>query len=142
MRTMLPPEESTTIINWLHQGTTRAGFASGVNPIIEMRCIICHDGCNPHIPDLTNYDKLKKVTEADTGTPVATLIRVSHIHLFGIAMMFFVMDLMFIHAYFHPVWFKYAVIAIPFVADMSDICSWYLIKLFYPFDWITVGAAR
>ena len=139
MRTMLPPEENTTIINWLHQGTTRAAFASNVNPIIEKRCIICHDGSNPHIPDLTGYDKMKKMTEADTGTPVATLIRVSHIHLFGIAMMFFVMGLMFSHAYVRPVWFKCAVIALPFVADISDISSWYLIKLFHPFAWVTMG---
>ncbi len=83
MRTMLPPDESEPIINWLHQGVTRAAFTSTVKPIIEKRCLICHDGSNPHIPNLTGYDNVKKVTEADTGTPVATLIRVSHIHLFG-----------------------------------------------------------
>jgi len=54
------------------------------------------------------------VTEADTGTPIATLIRVSHIHLFGITVIFFVMGLMFSHAYVRPVWFKCAVIALPF----------------------------
>ena len=65
------------------RGATRAAFVTDVNPIIEKRCLICHDGSNPHIPNLTGYDNVKKVTEADTGTPIATLIRVSHIHLFG-----------------------------------------------------------
>jgi hypothetical protein len=139
MRTMLPPDESEPIINWLHQGVTRAAFTSTVNPIIEKRCLICHDGSNPHIPNLTGYDNVKKVTEADTGTPVATLIRVSHIHLFGITMVFFVMGWMFSHAYVRPVWLKCFVIAMPFVATVSDISSWYFIKLFHPFAWVVMG---
>ena len=139
MRTMLPPDESTPIINWLHQGVTRAAFTSEINPIIEKRCLICHDGSNPHIPNLTGYDNVKKVTEADTGTPVATLIRVSHIHLFAITMVFFVVGWMFSHAYVRPVWFKCAVIVMPFIATISDISSWYLIKLFHPFGWVVMG---
>jgi hypothetical protein len=139
MRTMLPPEESAPIIDWLHEGTTRVGFTSNVSPILEKRCLICHDGSNPHIPNLTGYDNVKKVTEADTGTAIATLIRVSHIHLFGITMVFFVMGLMFSHAYVRPVWLKCAIIVTPFVADVSDISSWYLIKLFHPFGWVVMG---
>jgi hypothetical protein len=139
MRTMLPPDESAPIINWLHHGVTRAGFTTEVNPIIEKRCLICHDGSNPHIPNLTGFDNVKKLTEADTGTPIDTLIRVSHIHLFGITMVFFIMGWMFSHAYVRPVWLKCAVIAIPFLADISDISSWYFIKLFHPFGWIVMG---
>lgn len=139
MRTMLPPEESAPIIAWLHGGVTRAAFTSEINPIIEKRCLICHDGSNPHIPNLSGYDNVKKVTEADTGTPVATLIRVSHIHLFGITMVFYVMGQMFSHAYVRPVWLKCAVIATPFAAVVSDISSWYFIKLFHPFGWIVMG---
>ncbi len=139
MRTMLPAEESAPIVSWLHQGITRAAFVSEVNPILEKRCIICHDGSNPHIPNLTGYDNVKKVTEADTGTPLATLIRVGHIHLLGITMVFFVMGLMFSHAYVRPVWFKCAVIVTPFVADISDISSWFFIKLFHPFGWVVMG---
>jgi hypothetical protein len=139
MRTMLATDERTPIINWLHQGASRAAFDSVVNPIIEQRCLICHDGSNPHIPNLTGYDNVKKVTEADTGTPIATLIRVSHIHLFGITMIFFVMGLMFSHAYVRPVWFKCAVIATPFAATVSDISSWYFIKLYHPFGWVVIG---
>jgi hypothetical protein len=139
MRTMLPPDERTPIIAWLHQGAPAAAFASVVNPIIEKRCLTCHDGSNPHIPNLTGYDNVKKVTEADTGTPINTLIRVSHIHLFGITMVFFVMGLMFSHAYVRPVWFKCTVIAFPFLATVSDIGSWFFIKLYHPFGWVVIG---
>jgi hypothetical protein len=139
MRTMLPSDESAPIMNWLRQGVTRAAFASEVNPIIEKRCLICHDGSNPHIPNLTGFDNVKKLTEADTGTPIDTLIRVSHIHLFGLTVVFFVMGFMFSHAYVRPVWLKCAIIAIPFAATVSDISSWYLIKLFHPFGWIVIG---
>jgi hypothetical protein len=139
MRTMLAPDESAPILNWLHQGATRAAFTTVVTPILEKRCLICHDGGNPHIPNLTGFDDVKKMTEADTGTPIATLIRLSHIHLFGIAMMLFVMGWMFSHAHVRPVWLKCAIIAVPFAADLSDIGSWYLIKLFHPFGFVVIG---
>jgi len=139
MRTMLPTDERNPIINWLHQGAQRASFTSVVSPIIEKRCLICHDGSNPHIPNLTGFDNVKKVTESDTGTPIVDLIRVSHIHLFAITMVFFVMGLMFSHAYVRPVWFKCVVIATPFAATISDISSWYFIKLYHPFGWVVIG---
>lgn len=139
MRIMLATEESTPIINWVRGGATRAAFASDVNPILEKRCLICHDGSNPHIPNLSGYDNVKKVTEADTGTPISTLIRVSHIHLFGLTFVFFIMGHMFSHAYVRPVWFKCAAIATPFVAIVTDVSSWYFTKLFHPFAWLVLG---
>jgi hypothetical protein len=139
MRIMLATEESAPIINWVRGGTTRAAFASDVNPILEKRCLICHDGSNPHIPNLSGYDNVKKVTEADTGTPISTLIRVSHIHLFGLTFVFFIMGQMFSHAYVRPVWFKCAAIGTPFVAIVTDVSSWYFTKLFHPFAWLVLG---
>jgi len=139
MRTMLPPEEHAAIIGWLHRGATRAAFLTDANPIIEKRCLTCHDGSNPHIPNLTGFDNVHKVTEADTGTPLATLIRVSHIHLFGITVIFFLVGWMFSHAYVRPVWLKCAIIATPFAATVSDISSWYFIKLYHPFGWVVMG---
>ena len=53
----------------------------------------CHDGSNPHLPNLNGYDNVQKVTENDTGTGVFTLVRVSHIHLFGITFIFFIMGI-------------------------------------------------
>ena len=110
---MLPPDESAPIIDLAAPGADAPAFRADVNPIIEKRCLICHDGSNPHIPNLTGFDNVKKVTEA-TPARRSTLVRVSHIHLFGMTFIFFIMGLIFSHAYVRPVWFKCAVIATPF----------------------------
>ena len=65
------------------------------------------------LPPGTGYDNIQKVTEMDTGADVFTLVRVSHIHLFGITFIFFLVGIMFCHAYVRPVWFKCAVVAMP-----------------------------
>ena len=100
----------------------------------------CHDGSNPHLPNLNGYDNLKKVTEKDTGAAIPTLVRVSHIHLFGMTFIFFLVGLMFSHAYVRPVWFKCAVVATPFAGIMIDVASWYLIKVFHPFVFVEIAA--
>ena len=64
-------------------GADRPTYEKTVRPILDKRCMACHDGSNPHLPNLSGYDNMKKVTEKDTGRRVFTLVRVSHIHLFG-----------------------------------------------------------
>ena len=100
----------------------------------------CHDGSNPHLPNLSGYDNLKKVTEKDTGAAIATLVRVSHIHLFGLTFIFFIVGLMFSHAYVRPVWLKCTIVALPFVAIVLDVSSWYFTKLYHPFAWVVIAA--
>ena len=100
----------------------------------------CHDGSNPHIPNLSGYDNIKKVTEADTGAKLSTLVRVSHIHMFGVPFIFFIVGLIFSHAYVRPVWLKCAVIALPFLSVMVDVSSWYMIKIYHPFAWVEILA--
>jgi hypothetical protein len=139
MRDMLSRDESTAIVAWLGNGAKQPPYATDIKPILDKRCMICHDGSNPHIPNLSDFDNLKKVTSADTGAPISTLVRVSHIHLFGITFIFFIMGLMFSHAYVRPVWLKCTVIALPFVATVSDVSGWYLTKLYHPFAWIVIG---
>ena len=33
-------------------------YASTIKPIIDKRCMQCHDGCNPNIPNLSGFDNL------------------------------------------------------------------------------------
>ena len=136
MSTMLPRDEANMLITWVEGGADRAKYESDIKPLLDRRCMSCHDGSNPHIPNLNGYDNLKKVTERDTGADVFTLVRVSHIHLFGLTFIFFIMGLMYSHAYVRPVWFKCTVVATPFVAVVLDISSWYLTKLYNPFAWV------
>ena len=138
MRDMLPADELNVLVRWAQDGSPKARYATDVQPVVQKRCAICHDGSNPHLPTLTDYDNLKKVTQVDTGTDIFTLVRVSHIHLFGLTFVFFLMGSMFHHAYVRPVWFKCLVIALPFVAITADVSSWYFTKLFHPFAWVVI----
>ena len=140
MSTMLPPDETRTIIVWIQSGADRAGYDKNVKTIFDNRCMTCHDGSNPHIPNLSGYDNIKKVTEADTGAKLSTLVRVSHIHMFGVPFIFFIVGLIFSHAYVRPVWLKCAVIALPFLSVMVDVSSWYMIKIYHPFAWVEILA--
>jgi hypothetical protein len=140
MSTMLPHEELNAVVLWVQEGADRAKYDKEIKPTLEKRCMSCHDGSNPHLPNLSTYDNLKKVTERDTGANLSTLVRVSHIHLFGLTFIFFIMGTMFSHAYVRPVWFKCAIIALPFAAIMMDVSSWYFTKIFHPFAWIVMLA--
>jgi len=140
MSTMLPPDERNIIIAWAQDGADHGRYDSEVKPIIDKRCMSCHDGSNPHIPNLFGYENIKKVTESDTGAKISTLVRVSHIHMFGIPFVFFIVGLMFTHAYVRPVWFKCAVVTAPFLGIMVDVSSWYMIKVYHPFAWVEILA--
>jgi hypothetical protein len=140
MSTMLPPDDAAVIISWVEGGATRPKFDADVRPLLEKRCLTCHDGSNPHLRNLNGYDNVKKVAERDTGADVFTLVRVSHIHLFGLTFLFFIMGLVYSHAYVRPVWLKCTIIALPYVAIVFDVSSWYFTKLYHPFAWVVIGA--
>lgn len=138
MSGMLPADERATIIGWVHRGLDQAEYDARIKPIIERRCLACHDGSNPHIVNLNSYEDISKVAQIDTGMSLSTLVRVSHIHMFGITFIFFIMGLIFSHAYVRPVWFKSTVIVLPFLAIVIDIGSWYLTKINTDFAWAVI----
>jgi hypothetical protein len=140
MSSMLPGDERNVIVAWAGEGATRPAYDKSVAPLLQKYCMACHDGSNPHLPNLNGYDNLKKVTEKDTGAAIPTLVRVSHIHLFGMTFIFFLVGLMFTNAYVRPVWLKCTVIAAPFAGIMIDVSSWYLIKVFHPFVYVEIAA--
>jgi hypothetical protein len=140
MSSMLPQDESSAIISWVQKGADKPTYEAFIKPGIDKRCMTCHDGSNPHLPNLNGYDNIKKVAEQDTGTDIFTLVRVSHIHMFGITFIFFIMGTVFSHAYIRPLWIKYVVMGVPFICLAVDISSWYMVKLYHPFAWVTMGA--
>ena len=140
MASMLPAEEASALVTWAQQGAERNTYETFIRPTIDKRCMTCHDGSNPHLSNFGGYDNIKKVTEQDTGTDFFTLVRVSHIHLFGMTFIFFIIGTIFSHAYVRPLWFKYVLIGLPFAAEAIDISSWYLVKVYHPFAYVTMGA--
>ncbi len=140
MASMLPTSEANEIFGWIHGGLEKALFEKNIDPIFEKRCMSCHDGSNPHIPHLGGYDNVLETAQLDEGVDIFTLVRVSHIHLFGLTFIFFITSLIFSHAYVRPVWLKCLIVAFPFVQIVLDIFSWYLTKVFEPFAYVIVIA--
>ena len=140
MSGMLPNDERGIISGWVRRGVDEREYEDKIKPIIDKRCVACHDGSNPHIPNLDGYEHVHETAQIDTGMEIFTLVRVSHIHMFGITFIFFIMGTIFSHAYVRPVWFKSAVVATPFLAVVVDIFSWYLTKLHPGFAIIVVAS--
>lgn len=140
MSGMLPATDLTQVIRWIHDGASKSEFETRIEPIIEKNCLDCHDGSNPHLSNLDGFENIQSVVERDTGTDLYTLVRVSHIHLFGITFIFFIMGFIFSHAFVRPVWFKSLVVFTPFVCIAADVSSWYFTKLFAPFAWVVLIA--
>ena len=116
-------------MDWASDGAGKAQYEKDIKPIVDNRCLRCHDGTEPGAPLFTTFEKFAEFAKPDTGMSLATLVRVSHIHLFGMTFIFFILGMIFSHAYVRPVWFKSVVIAVPFLTMITDIGSWYLTKL-------------
>lgn len=140
MAGMLPEAERAVIFKWVDSGASADTYESAVKPILTERCLVCHDGSNPHQPVLTSYEDVMKMVARDTGATIPTLVRVSHIHLFGITFIFFIVSSIFTHAYMRPLWLKCVIIVLPFLTILTDIFSWYLTKWFPGFAWFIIGS--
>jgi cytochrome c5 len=133
-----PSKERRAIIDWAADGANQAQFEAEIKPIVDNRCMRCHDGKEPGAPLFTTFEQFAAFAKPDTGMSLDTLVRVSHIHLFGMTFIFFILGMIFSHAYVRPVWFKSLVIAVPFLTMITDIGSWYLTKLNPGFAWIII----
>lgn len=138
MSSMLSVEERVAIVEWVRNGGNEDTYQTKVKPIVEARCLACHDGSNPHIPALTSFSEIKNLAQLDTGVSIGTLVRVSHIHLFGLTFIFALMGLIFSHSYMRSQTLKIVVICVPFVAIFLDIASWWLTKVSTGFAYVVM----
>ncbi len=139
MRGMLPEKERNEIVKWARGGSKTDVYQNTVKPILETRCYICHNGRNPHLPNLSEIDTLKSLSETDHGMSLNTLVKVSHIHLFGLTFIFGFMGLIFSHTYTRHLWLKNTIIIIPFAAIVLDVASWYLTKVSDMFSFTVIA---
>ena len=140
MSAMISEDDMSSILTWINDGAGKAGYTAQIEPIVAKNCLDCHDGGNPHLSNLDGFDNIQKVVEQDTGTDLHTLVRVSHIHLFGVTFIFFIMGFIFSHSYMRPLWFKCLVVFTPFLCIAADVSSWYFTKLYAPFAWVVMIA--
>ena len=140
MSAMLSESDLEVILNWIGNGAPQEEYDAGVQSVVKLNCLDCHDGSNPHLSNLDGIENIKTVVVQDTGKPLHTLVRVSHIHLFGVTFIFFIMGFIFSHAYVRPVWLKSLVMFTPFICIAADVSSWYFTKLYSPFAWVVLIA--
>jgi len=134
------PAAKTTILNWIENGATEVEFHDKVEPILNNNCIQCHSAASGmSIPHFTSYANVVKLTETDTGATIPALVRVSHIHLFGIAFILFFVGRIFILCEM-PIWLKRSTVAVPFIFLLSDISAWYFAKITPGFAYMVIVA--
>ncbi|MDD5388061.1 MAG: elongation factor-1 alpha [Gallionellaceae bacterium] len=139
MQDMLPKEKRQVIFDWLHNGAKADEIEAKITPILQEHCVACHNPeANPHLPNFTSPDGLKSVAAKDEGMTIPTLVRVSHIHLFSITFIFFIVGFIFTHAVVRPTWLKCVVLATPFLSLITDVASWYLTKVWDGFAWMVI----
>ncbi len=139
MADMLPVEKRQVIFDWLHAGAKAEEIEAKITPILQDHCVACHNPeVNPHLPSFATPEGLTKVAAMDTGMTIPTLVRVSHIHLFSITFIFFIVGFIYTHAVVRPTWLKCVVLAVPFLSLITDVASWYLTKVWDGFAWMAI----
>lgn len=136
------PEDRHEIVAWLKGGAPEAGYRTIVRPILERSCLQCHSPASGlKIPDLSTYAGIKVVANVDTGESLHTLMKLSHIHLFGIGLVALGIGFIFRLAAV-PLWLKATLMVLPFVAIFADILAWFLTKWdpVYAYTVVTAGA--
>jgi len=140
MSAMVSEGDRTQIVSWVKSGAAKTQYESAIQPIIAVNCLDCHDGSNPHLSNLDGFDNMQSVVAQDTGTDLHTLVRVSHIHLFGITFIFFILGFIYSHSWVRPVWAKSTVMFLPFLCIAADVSSWYFTKMYHGFAWVVLIA--
>jgi hypothetical protein len=137
MKDKAPPEVRLDIIKWAREGAPEKDWEPHFKQVFAQHCVMCHSNV-PGIPNFTHFDEVKKVAKVNEGASIESLTRVSHIHLFGIAFIFFFMSLIFSFAVNVPRKLKILAIAFPFAFLILDVLSWWLTKLNPGFAWLTI----
>jgi hypothetical protein len=137
MKDNAPPETRLDIIKWVRNGAPQVEWDSRFKDVFAQNCTICHS-VMPGIPDFTRYEEVKKEAAVNEGASIQTLTRVSHIHLFGIAFIFFFVGWIFSYATGISSLLKSFLIITPFAFLIVDVASWWLTKMNPNFAWLVM----
>jgi hypothetical protein len=129
--------DKEVILKWINEGAEEASYNEKVAPIINRDCVMCHTpSINPSLPNLTNYAGVSEVAHSG-GATIPALIRVSHIHLFGIAFILFFIGKIFLLCEIN-VYIKRITVIIPFVAMLLDVLSWFVTRHIEEFAYVVI----
>lgn len=137
MKEYAPGETKLTLIKWARAGAPEGEWESKIKPLTDQYCI----GCHANMPGLANVgakDDMLKVAATDSGATIPALTRVSHIHLFGIAFIFFFVGMIFSFATGFSTAVKSLLIFTPFMFLIIDVAAWWLTKMSPGFAWLVM----
>jgi hypothetical protein len=135
MKDKAPENVNFTLIQWVRDDAPVAAWDK-VGPLLEKYCASCHDA-DSGLPEVSKPEVAKSLAEIDHGASIASLTRVSHIHLFGISFIFLFVGWIFGMAEFNQNW-KLILISTPFAFLVLDVASWWLTKFWPGCAWITM----
>jgi hypothetical protein len=135
MKSKAPDDVRFSMIQWVRDDAPAAEWAK-VGPLFEKHCASCHDA-ESGLPEVGKLEVAKSLAEIDHGASIASLTRVSHIHLFGISFIFLFVGWIFAMAEFNQRW-KLILISTPFAFLVLDVASWWLTKFWPGCAWITM----
>jgi hypothetical protein len=122
--------DRTVVLQWVHNGATAQGYPQ-VEPIFTKDCVGCHMANAQSIPPFTSFGAVLKVAKTGTGTSIADLAEVSHIHLFGISLIFLATGAIFVLSE-TPIWVRILLVIVPYLSILMDIGSWWFTKYVDP----------
>ncbi len=142
MAAYIERQDRHIIMQWLKSGAPKQDYSSSILPVLEKTCLDCHTPASGlNVPDLSSYAGLSELVQVDTGESIHTLVKLSHIHLFGIGLVALGIGMIFRYAQMRP-WLKSTLLLLPFVAILADILAWFLTKWdpVYAYTVIAAGA--
>jgi len=122
--------DRASVLQWVHDGAKAQDYPQ-VAPIFAEDCVGCHMADALSIPPLTSFGAVQKVAKTDTGTSIADLAEVSHIHLFGISIIFLLTGAIFALSE-TPIWARVTLVVVPYLSILMDIGSWWFTKYVDP----------
>lgn len=137
MADKVSPSDRDRVLHWIRDGATESGYST-VKPIFDKNCVTCHSpNSGLQIPPLVAFQDVQKLTQVDGGQSILQLARVSHIHLFGISLIFLLTGAIFCLSE-TPVWLRVSLVVVPYLAILADISSWWFTKFVPVFGYVVV----
>jgi hypothetical protein len=133
-------DDKEKILAWLSTGKSKEHFEQDVAPILNRDCAaVCHNGeTNPSLPNLSTYEGVMEVASSKAA-PLPGLVKISHIHLFGIAFILLFVGRIFIYCDI-SVSLKRIIVVIPFLSLLIDTMSWFITRNYPSFAYVVVGS--
>ncbi|PPD32106.1 MAG: hypothetical protein CTY19_12135 [Methylomonas sp.] len=129
--------DKEVILKWIADGAEKPAYEQSIAPILSRDCVHCHNPqLNPTLPNLTSFEGVAEVAQKG-GATVPSLVRVSHIHVFGIAFILYLIGKIFLLCDMN-IYVKRIAVVIPFIAMLLDVVSWFITKHIAGFAYVVV----